>query len=141
MSRQYRSPRSGGGTGGPSAAFVVAITPPTAISGSTGGIINLPNYGVTVLDTSGEYVLDAPVAGVVKRLLVTSATSINQIIVRASTGTAVKFNNDGATQIAFTAATTIDRSVELIGINSTRWAVVNVHPYTTDAATPSVATS
>ena len=137
MSRQYRSPRAGGM--GP--AFIKATIPPSAISGSTGGIVNLPNYGLTVLDTSGEYVLDAPVEGVVKRLIVTSGTSINQIIVRASTGVAVKFNNDGATQIAFTAATTIDRSVELIGINSTRWAVVNVHPYTTDAATPSVATS
>ena len=142
MGRQLRSQRSGGsGMNQSGLSFVKASLTPSAISGSSGGVTSIPNYGLTVLDTSGEYVLDAPTEGVHKRLGIITGTSITTVIVRASTGTGVKFNTDGATQITFTAATTIDRWVELIGINSTRWAVVNVHPHTTDAATPSVATS
>lgn len=86
------------------------------------GTITIPNHGYSVLDstTAVEYVLDAPSAGVRKTLVSVTTTSA-AVVVRMSTGTAVKVGNQAATQI--TMAATVAHSVDLLGINSTQWVI------------------
>lgn len=129
MARQLRSLRRGEHS-----------LPITTLAPASSKYATIPNYGVTYLTSGNDYVLDAPGEGVLKRIICVSSSSLATVI-RGSTGVTVTFNNNGATQIAFTASSTVDRSVELLGVNSTRWTVLNVHPYTTDSLSPSVATS
>lgn len=114
MGRQYRSPRAGSGD---------KFTSPNVVSSSS--VVELiPNYGVTDMTTwgAGDYVLGAPDEGVHKWLIQTSSTAASRII-RMSTGTTVKLNNQLGTQI--TMAATVDQAVHLIGVNSTRWIAVS----------------
>lgn len=113
MGRQTRSPRAG------SADKFVS---PNVVTSSSVAVA-IPNYGVTDVTTwgAGDYVLDAPDEGVRKLLVQTSSTATSRVI-RCSTGTSVKVNNQLGTQI--TLAATVDQSVGLIGLNSTRWLVL-----------------
>lgn len=105
------------------------------VAATTGAsAIGVPNYGVThiVKSTVAEtYVLDAPVTGVEKTILVTGVTTASTSValtVRGSTGTTVKFG--GASQTQFTVTATSGAApdiagVTLIGLSSTLWGVAS----------------
>jgi hypothetical protein len=113
----------------------------TTLAGTGDTSVGIANSGVSHLVAGATYVLAPPVRGCYKTILITDASSL-ATVVRASTNasTGIKFGNDGATLITFP-VTTLDRSVQMVGINSTRWSVINVHPYTTAANTPSLGTT
>lgn len=94
------------------------------VSGTTGAdAVGIPNHGVTQLDgAAGSYVLAAPKLGARKTLFCTASTS-NACIVRGSTGTSVKFDNQNATQLTF--SSTVDKCVELMGLSSVRWLILS----------------
>jgi hypothetical protein len=116
MGRQFRAPRAGN---------IEKFVGPTVTAASS-TIIAIPNYGVTNVSTfaTGDYVLDAPEEGVKKTLFCVSSTSI-PVIVRLSTGASVKAGHTAATQIIL-GLTTIDSAIELVGVNSTRWAILSM---------------
>lgn len=122
MGRQYRPPRVGGSA--PISGGLVETLP--RVTGATSASVQIPNYGFTDLTTyaAGDYVMDAPSRGVQKTLVWASSSSA-AVIVRLSTGTAVKAGHTGATQITF-GLTTVDGAVQLLGLNSTRWALVSM---------------
>ena len=121
MGRQLRSKRAG-----ESVPFV-KVVPQTTVAKTS--VVHIDNYGVTNLTqtTTGvfTYVLGAPLEGVWKTLVDQSATSEGSIV-RGSTGTSVTFGTTAATQITFNS--TKQSVVQLLGVNSTRWAVVSVYP-------------
>lgn len=120
MGRQYRSPRRGGsGSAG-------QTLPASYLNSASSTLIAIPNYGVTDLSTyaAGDYVMDSPDTGVVKTLVWASSSSA-AVVVRLSTGTSVKAGHSAATQITM-GLTTCDCYVQLIGLNSTRWAIAAV---------------
>lgn len=123
MGRQFRAPRAGG-SGTPGSYIEETLAYPTPASSV--GRVQIPNYGFTNLSTfaAGEYVLDAPVPGVYKTFVWASSSS-TAVVVRLSTGTSVKAGHTGATQLTF-GLTTTDGWAQLLGINSTRWAVTNI---------------
>jgi hypothetical protein len=86
-------------------------------------VATIANYGLTVLTTDfgTDFVIDAPVQGCVKEIVMTQATT--GVFVRANVAgvTAVKFGSTGATVIEFDAAG--DKYVRLLGLNSTAWHV------------------
>lgn len=92
------------------------------LTGLSSGKITLSNYGVSNLASTAatEYVLDPPVEGIRKTLYSVTTTSA-AVVVRGSTGTSVKFGNQGATQLTF--AATHAMVVELLGLNSTQWLI------------------
>lgn len=94
-------------------------------------VATIANYGLTVLTTDfgTDFVLDAPVQGCVKELVMTQATT--GVLVRANVAgqTAVKFGSTGATVIEFDAAG--DKYVRLLGLNSTAWHVTGLVPVST----------
>jgi hypothetical protein len=98
-------------------------------------VATISNYGLTVLTTDfgTDFVMDAPVQGCEKRLVMNQATT--GVFVRANVAgvTAVKFGSTGATVIEFDAAG--DKYVRLLGLNSTAWHVagsaIGVAPGTT----------
>lgn len=113
-------------------------------TGTTGGAVtSITNYGNTLLNaTSAEiFCLDPPVAGVFKRLVMTTSSTAATPIVRGSTGVTVTFNNAAATQLTFTAASSDDAVIELLGISSTRWAIVSMYPVPSTAAGVAAGTS
>ena len=129
MGRQYRSLNASGGAtlfthnstaggGGP--------------LGSSGKRITVPNYGVSVFygTTPGTWVLDPPAPGMFKTLLVGATVSTATVIMGSSDGAAtVTFNSSSAgskTRLTFEA--TVDKCVRIVGINSTEWRIVSVHP-------------
>lgn len=126
MGRQFRAPRRGNsGVVGHSWGFVG----PSIVSSSS-TLVVIPNYGATDLSTwaAGEYVLDAPEAGVVKLLCSNSTTNLARVI-KLSTNASVSVNTNpvttgasGNTQITFNG--TADQVMALIGINSTHWSVM-----------------
>lgn len=122
MGRQFRGVRKGG-SGYQPAGTNTLVAPTFASSSSTA--IQIPNYGVTDLTTftAGEYVMDAPDVGVSKTLVWASSSSA-AVIVRMSTAQSVKVGNSAATQITF-GLSTCDAAVQLVGLNSTRWALVS----------------
>lgn len=127
MGRQFRPARQGGAdkrAGGLTQTFAT-------VNGASSTAIRIPNYGYTDLSTyaAGDYVLDAPSEGVHKTLVWASSSSA-AVVVRGSTGTTVKMGHSAATQITF-GLTTTDCAAELLGLNSTRWAVVNMTISTT----------
>ncbi len=137
MGRQFRPPRRGGGW---QSGLDTAFTSPQVVSASSTKIA-IPNYGATNLSTwaAGDYVLDAPEEGVRKLLFSVSSSSVARVI-RCATDASVKIGTGGATQIT-AGASTLAWAVELLGVNSTQWAILNVSPYTTVAASPSIGTS
>jgi hypothetical protein len=105
---------------------------------STGaGVVHVTNYGVTYITNSSaeSYVLDAPEEGVRKMLLLSAGAS-SAAVIRGNTSGAqsVSFNTTGGNTI-MTVAGTIDRCIELIGINATQWFITNVRPSTITIAT------
>jgi hypothetical protein len=115
---------------------VVGIT-----TGSTGAgaAPSLPNYGVSVISaTSSEvFVLQTPVAGCRKTLCFAGNSTANNAVVRLSTATGVVsfFNGTSTGQTIITCAaarsTASCQVVEMIGVNSTSWMILNVFPCTT----------
>lgn len=116
MGRQLRSKRAG---------EVEKFT--RATTGTTRDTID--NYGITELDSTvaNTYVLAAPVEGVRKTLICQTPTSA-ALVVRLTTeaGTSVTVGTTANTRITFNS--TAQSVVELVGVNSTRWAVVSVYP-------------
>ena len=129
MGRQYRtlnaresgtlfSHNSTAGAGGP--------------LGSSGKRLTVPNYGVSVFygTTAGTWVLDPPAPGVFKTLLVGATVSTATVIKGSSDGAAtVTFNSSAAgskTQLTFEA--TVDKCVQMVGLNSTEWRIVSMRP-------------
>lgn len=125
MGRQYRSPRAGSYS--PVAGGYGKFVSPQVVSSSSTAIA-IPNYGVTDMSTwtAGEYVLDVPEEGVRKILFRGSSTTTTFVTVRGSTAQTVSFDLAGNTKLQLVATT--DVVIELLGINSTRWAIVNMEP-------------
>ena len=83
--------------------------------------------GVTELlsTAANTYTLAPPVEGAHKYLIDQTPTSA-AVVVRASTGTGITIGTTAATQVTFNS--TAQAVVHLLGVNSTRWAVVSVYP-------------
>jgi hypothetical protein len=98
-----------------------------ATTGTTRDTID--NYGVTDISSTAAntYVLAAPETGVRKTLIAQQPTSA-AVVVRLTTeaGAAVTVGTTANTRITFNS--TVQSVVELVGVNSTRWAVVSVYP-------------
>lgn len=132
MGRQYRTLPQGAGQ--------KLQTP----RGSTGGTIqHITNYGMTYItnSTAEVYVLDAPAEGVSK-IIMLSAGASSAAVIRANTVGAqtVSFNTTGGNTI-LTVAGTIDRCIELIGINSTQWFIRHTRPSTITVASTYITAS
>lgn len=141
MGRQYRSPRRGPDSpAGLPGASHMPITAPYVVSASS-TVIAIPNYGATDLSTyaAGDYVLDAPALGVQKTIVYCTSSSGN-VVIRGSTGTSVKFNGGGATEIR-SSGSTVGWAVQLLGINSTQWAVTGAWPINSTSSGATIATS
>jgi hypothetical protein len=100
---------------------------------------SMPNYGISVLSaTSSEvYVLQAPVQGVRKTICFAGNSTANNAVVRLSTATGVVSFFNGATTgltimtCAAARSTASCQVVEMVGMNSTSWMILNVFPCTT----------
>jgi hypothetical protein len=118
MGRQLRTLR-----GGEKTSLVPARSTGTAV-------VHVPNYGVTYITNSSaeSYVLAAPEEGIRKTFLFSAAAS-SVTVIRGNTSGAqtVSFNTTGGNTI-LTAGSTVDRCIELIGINTTQWFITNVRP-------------
>ena len=111
-------------------------------SGTTGAgtAPSMPPYGVSVLSaTSSEvFVLQAPTAaGQRKTIMFSGNSTANNPVVRLSTATGVcSFFNGQTTGLtimtcAAARSTVSCQVVDLISINTTSWAILNVFPCTT----------
>ncbi len=108
--------------------------------GTTGGAsVGMPNNGVSIVAaTSSEtYVLAPPVAGCRKTIICTSSSTTIIPAVKLSTNAAQTItitqlggNAPAATMFRFAAtrSTASVAVVELVGMNSTSWAITNVQP-------------
>jgi hypothetical protein len=100
---------------------------------------SMPNYGISVLSaTSSEvYVLQAPVQGVRKTICFAGNSTANNAVVRLSTATGtVSFFNGATTGLtimtcAAARSTASCQVVEMVGMNTTSWMILNVFPCTT----------
>ena len=135
MGRQFRPPRKGGsGPGG------TGITMPT-LGVASSAAVQIPNYGLTDVSTwaGGDYVLDAPEAGCHKWIVsCSSIAAVTSIWSNTTAGAnaSVFFDRQGRTKFISPNTTAATWAIELYGLNSTQWVILNVAPYTTDAATP-----
>lgn len=120
MGRQFKTPPSNEGQ--------VAVG---VLTRGSSTVATIPNYGVTLLttDLGTDFVLAPPVAGCRKTLIMNQATT--GVFVRANVAgsTGIIFGSTGPTVFEFDAAG--DKSVELVGINSTQWHVLSIRPATT----------
>jgi hypothetical protein len=130
MGRQFRAPRRGN---------LNKFVTPAPVIGVTSLVIQVPNYGVTDVSTwaAGEYILDAPEEGVEKTIISVSGTSVARII-RTATDASVKLAN-GLTSLVF-GQTTVDVSITMVGVNSTRWCITSAAPVTSSGAGISLST-
>lgn len=104
--------------------------------GSTGAgtAPSMPNNGVSVITaTSSEvYVLEPPVAGCQKTIIITSLTTTVAPVVRFSTASGVVSLAGSTGNTILTAAairsTTIATCIQLLGLNATSWALTSVCP-------------
>jgi hypothetical protein len=114
------------------------------VNGTTGAgaATKMPNSGVSVIGntTTEVFVLEPPIAGCRKTVIVTSLTTTVIPVVRLSTvanGGGITFvsNTTGKNLLTITGprSTIAATVVELIGVNSTSWVVSNVFPGTSDA--------
>jgi hypothetical protein len=130
MGRQYRSPRARSGLGDNFREFVGPVP------GTTVAVADMiPSYGVTDLSTWGAstYFMAAPTSGCIKTFVSHSSAPAARVV-KFSTGNTVSVlypgvttGASGNTHIAF-AASTLDTCITLMGLNSTHWLVVSVHP-------------
>jgi hypothetical protein len=120
MGRQFKTPPSNDGH---------PLVGPLTRGSST--VATIPNYGITVLttDLGTDFVLAPPVAGCRKTLVMNQATT--GVLVRANVAgsTGIIFGSTGPTVIEFDAAG--DKSVDLVGINTTQWHITSVRPVST----------
>jgi hypothetical protein len=110
-------------------------------SGTTGsGVADFPSQGVSIVTvtTSETYCLEPPVAGRRKTIILNMYTTTIAPEIWASTaadgGVTFMGVTTGLTKLKYVAAgrsTQVATVVELIGINSTRWAITSVFPVTT----------
>ena len=133
MGRQFRTPRAPGlgGGGGNIREFVGPVAPTTVTPEFV-----IPAYGVTDISTWGAstYTMAPPVAGALKTF-VSHSSAPNARVVKLSTGNTVTAlypggpttGASGNTHISF-AASTLDTCITLMGLNTTHWMVVSVHP-------------
>jgi exosortase/archaeosortase len=115
----------------------IAVTKGTSAAATAA---SMPNFGTSIIaNTSGEaWVLQAPYAGVRKRVVFTGLTSANTNILRACT--------TGGDDITFVGATTginalsvttgsgaFAMVIDLEGQNTTSWIITNIFPESTVA--------
>lgn len=103
-----------------------------SVTRASSTVATISNHGVTLLTTAPgtDYVLAPPAEGVRKTLLMNQATT--GVFVRACPAgtTGITFNATGADAvIEFDAAG--NKSIGLLGLNSTAWQVLWRHPATT----------
>jgi hypothetical protein len=94
----------------------------------------IPNYGVTHISLDGTtvaetYILDAPDEGVEKKIFVTGTTvsSAKVLTIRANptSAGAVKIERTAdALLFNVSSAAAVDGGIHLVGVNSTKWAIV-----------------
>jgi hypothetical protein len=137
MGRQYRSPKIAGVVGGGNHREFVGPTPPSSI----GLVDQIPGYGVTNISTwaASTYFMGPPAEGVMKTILSSNPSSAAAAarMIKLSSGNTVTVGyvgpttgSGGNTHLSF-GASTADICVTLMGVNSTHWAIVSVHPVTT----------
>ncbi len=144
MGRQYRSPRASGPASG-SGHFREFVNPtPTTDVGADGGAAPtflIPAYGVTNISTWGAstYVMAPPAEGVMKTILSSnpSSAACAARVIKLSSGNTVTVGyvgpttgTGGNTHLSF-GASTADICLTLMGVNSTHWSIVSIHPVTT----------
>lgn len=132
MGRQYRTLQRGEGR---------KLLTPRASTGAA--ITHLPNNGVVYITnaTAESYVLEAPTEGCELRLLFSAAAATSAVI-RANTlgAQAVSFNTTGGNTI-LTVSGTVDRIIELTGINATQWFITHTRPSTVTVASTYITAS
>jgi hypothetical protein len=137
MGRQYRSPKQAGSVGGGHFREFVGPTPPSSV----GLVDQIPSYGVTNISTwaASTYFMAPPSEGVMKTILSSNPSSAAAAarVIKLSSGNTVTVGYvgpttgaSGNTHLSF-GASTADFCVTLMGVNSTHWAIVSVHPVTT----------
>lgn len=94
---------------------------------------NLRAYGVSILTTGAgstntKYVLDPPIPGVEKTIVIASTnTATNMITVQTSTGATICFtSSNGSTLCSISSSGGSQYAFKLVGINSTQWASVGL---------------
>jgi hypothetical protein len=107
-------------------------------AGATGAGVaaSMPNYGTSIITASSAdaFVLQAPVQGVKKRIIVNLLTTGAQPIIRTSTTSGGAPSIVGATTGINTITVTTARNVsaplviDLEGFNSTSWVITGVFP-------------
>lgn len=86
---------------------------------------NLTNYGITDIASTAakSYVLDAPVKGAIKELVMSAATTTINTVVCGSTINGISVGGSATTRkLTFNA---INEAVTLRGLSATKWLVVN----------------
>jgi hypothetical protein len=117
---------------------------PRTVNGTTGAgaATKMPNSGLSVIGntTTEVFVLEPPIFGCRKTVVITSLTTTVLPVIRTSTvanGGGITFvsNTTGKNLLSVlgTRSTIAATVIELIGINSTSWAVSSVCPGTSDA--------
>ena len=104
--------------------------------GTTGGaVVGMPNHGISLIEgTSTEiFVIAPPVYGVQKRLICSAATTTVTPTVRFSTTAGQGIASAGGVpatilKFAATRSTVCATVVDLVGLSSVQWAIVNVFP-------------
>ena len=80
-----------------------------------------PNYGISTITSAqlagGTYPLTAPVAGVYKTITALIASTVARIV-QAGTGATFDGTNNQLTSTAI-------QTVELVGVSTTRWAIIS----------------
>jgi hypothetical protein len=108
----------------------------TAGTTGAGTAASMPNYGTSIIsNTSGEaFVLQAPVQGCRKRIILTSLSTANLCVVRTSTTSGGAPSIVGATTGINTITVTTLRAlttpliIDLEGFNSTSWVITGIFP-------------
>ncbi len=110
---------------------------PQVTAGSTGAgtAPSMANYGVSIIGntTTEVFVLQPPVQGCRKTIVITSLTTTVLPVIRCSTaGGAISFVADTTGKnlltLAASRSTVAATVIELIGMNSTSWLVAGVCP-------------
>jgi hypothetical protein len=135
MGRQFRSPRERGVAAGDFREFVGPTPGSTEANATMGGPHVIPSYGVTDISTWGAstYYMAPPTQGCMKTIVSHSSAPAARVI-KLSTNKTVTILYPGATTGASgnthiaVAASTLDTCLTLMGLNSTHWLVVSVHP-------------
>ena len=148
MGRQFRAPRSRGTIGDSVREFVGPTPGSTVVTANLGDPNTIPSYGVTDISTWGAstYYMAAPTSGCIKTF-VSHSSAPSARVVKLSTGNTVTVlypggattGASGNTHISF-AASTLDTCLTLMGLNSTHWMVVSVHPALNSTGTSIVST-